>query len=110
MPRRTSLDAVMEEALNELEGEFEASGGSSTKKNFYIWRVLLRRDFGGPEEPVEALSVSKSELRTPEDARFRHSAVVQMAYKTLKGKALGEILRSIVIAMVFARPALTLTS
>jgi hypothetical protein len=86
MPRRASLDAVIEEALNELEGEFEASGGPSTTKNYYRWRVLLRRDFGGPEEPVESLSVSKSELRTPEDARVRHSAVVQMAYKKLKEK------------------------
>lgn len=86
MPRRTSLDAVMEDVLNELEGEFEASGEPSTKKNYYRWRVLSRRDFGGPEELVESLSVSKSEMHTPDDAKFRHSAVVQMAYKTLKEK------------------------
>jgi len=86
MPRRNSLDAVIEDVLNELEGEFEASSGPSTKRNYYTWRVLLRREFGGPEEPVESLSVSKSERRTPEDAKFRHSAVVQMAYKTLKEK------------------------
>jgi hypothetical protein len=84
MPRRSSLDAVIEEVLHELEGEFEASAGPTAVKNFYRWRVLLRRDFGGPEEPVESLSVSKGELRTPEDAKARHSAVVMMAYKTLK--------------------------
>lgn len=89
MPRRSHLDTVIEEVLTELEGEFEALGGPTTKKNYYTWTVFLRRDFGGPQEAVPSLSVSKSEMHTPEDARFRHSAVVQMAYKTLKEKGLG---------------------
>jgi hypothetical protein len=81
MRGNSNLDLMVEAALAELEAEFESEVG---QKYFYTWRVFLRREFGGPYEPISSLDVTKAEQYTPDAALVRHSAVVQMAYKTLK--------------------------
>jgi hypothetical protein len=85
MARRSSIDAIVEEVLCELEDELEAEVGGKTAVKFpYRWWVS-RRDFGSNWEIVENLS-TQPEVRTPSDALTRHAAVVMMAYKTLKAR------------------------
>jgi hypothetical protein len=94
MPRRSSIDALVEGVLSELEAEFEAevsgkappgtAGVAPQKKFSYKWRVSLK-EFGSVGNLVEDLSTGE-EVRTPDDALFRHSAVVMMAFKTLMAR------------------------
>ena len=86
MPRRSTIDSLVEEVLSELEFEAEAQvPPGSTKKFPFTWKVFHSTIDKG-KRFVRELSVTDEELRTPSDALFRHSAVVQSAYKALKPK------------------------
>ena len=81
MSRRSTIDAILEDVLCELETELEGEGGE--KLPFRWW--VSRREFGSAWEIVNDLS-TQEENHTPEDAMFRHSAVMQMAYKQLRAR------------------------
>ena len=91
MPKRSRIDTLVEEVLCEFEDECEAeTGGKASQgtaqppKFSYKWRVFVK-DFGSIGDLVEDLSTGE-EVRTPDDALFRHSAVVMMAYKQLMAR------------------------
>ncbi len=78
MSKHASLDAPIEEVLRELEAELEGE----TEKLSYKW-VVSRRLAGEGWEIDDSLTTGE-EKHTKDDALFRQSAVIQMAYKTLK--------------------------
>jgi hypothetical protein len=90
MSRQSRLNAVIDGMLSELEYELEAEFevGALT----YRWVVSHSPDFGGGYNILDSLSTG-AEVRTPDDARFRQSAVIQMAFKTLKAQGQGGILK-----------------
>lgn len=83
MPRRSTIDAILDEVLSELETEFEAQIG---EKHSFRWWVSWR-EFGTGWQIMDDLS-TKDEDHTPEEALDRHSAVVQWAYKQLRARGL----------------------
>ena len=92
MSRQSGMNALIEGMLSELEyeleGEFEAETGALT----YRWVVSQSPDFGGGYNIVDSLSTG-AETRTLDDARFRQSAVIQMAFRTLKSHGGGGTLK-----------------
>lgn len=79
MSRHYGRDVFVEEVLRELEDEFEAE----TEKLSFKWVVSRSLGFGEGYQIVDSLSTGK-ERRTRDDALARQSAVIQMAFKTLK--------------------------
>jgi hypothetical protein len=78
------MNAVIEGMLSELEYELEAELEAGTDRLTYKW-VVSQADFGTGFNIMDSLSTG-AETRTLDDARFRQSAVVQMAFKTLKAQ------------------------
>ena len=72
--------AFGENILRELEDALEGEAG---EKLSYKWWVSLSSGFGEGYELVPSLS-TREEQHTADGALFRHSAVIQMAFKTLK--------------------------
>src|SRR5690242_4721696 len=84
MSRQSGMNALIEGMLSELEYELEAEFEAGTDKLTYKW-VVSQADFGSGYNIVDSLSTGP-ETRTLDDARFRQSAVVQMAFRTLRGR------------------------
>jgi hypothetical protein len=83
MTRRMEMNTVIEDALNELEYELESEFEGETGKRTFQWWVSHSPGFGEGYDLLQSLSTGQ-EQHTEDDMLSRQSAVIQMAYKTLK--------------------------
>jgi hypothetical protein len=90
MPRRSSIDALVDDVLRELEEELESEVGGgvppkTSKQVFsFRWWVYQKAGFGSGWDLLNDLSVPE-EKRTQDDALAAHAAVVMRSYKALQG-------------------------
>ena len=88
MSKNASLDAFVEDVLRELEDELEGE----TEKLSFKWVVSRSPGFGEGYQPEDSLSTGE-ERYTRDDALSRQSAVIQMAFKTLKSSGARGIIK-----------------